>query len=798
DMSSNKKAQNNADGTTTITLSATSDAEKVPVSTDVPVDVILVLDTSSSMQTYKIGKDTRLKILKDKANEFVTTVAEKAEKGNVDHRIAIVSFAESAYVFNTDGTAVPYGQADYTNVFMSAKDNEEIIKTTISNLTYSQGTRADLGMEAAKQVVTHNKVSDDGKLRAKVVIFITDGQPTNVPKHEYPFSENVANLALATATEIKAENVIIYSVGFDISSITDPQMTAFMNRISSNYDSAVSITDNVSPTHENYCISADNAGELSKMFKTVTDDVIQPVKPFADITIFDTISKEFTMTMLQEQAFRQSVINEYGVSNSDISVIVNDDGTTSITVRHLNPKTRNDANGDVIEYYVRISFNVTANEKATGADYYNTNTESAGYMVGGMLVDSFASPRVTVPDDRNIVVFLLGGRVYTITEANIGDEIAVPVTSYAEWNVPEGYTVSQSYTEFEAEFTSNLRTVTWRLADEDIVESYHAGEPISVYQAESIEGKKFLGWDKEIPFAMPDRDLVLVAQYEDHTHKWSKEPVTQFGTCDDGITYLYACECGETYTVHSEPCAHKLTATITNIDELSYAIVTCENCGYIQEKYITYKAEYTEEDYEGNVNATSQTIDLKMYDANDVSVQPDGTIAIVVPATSQMLHDDNLRIYRINEDGTTEEITFTKDDDRDVIIMVVDHFSYYVITASNETEANKTYKRVKCGLTKGHDYVLKTVKATCDEDGCKKYVCSHCGDSYVEEYIPAKGHSDKNGDGKCDACSQVIGEACHHMCHSTKWYIKIIWFIINLFNRLFHINQFCECGKAHY
>ena len=803
-MSSNKKAQNNADGTTTITLSATSNAEKVHICTEKPVDVVLVLDTSGSMKET-INKVQKIKSLKDTANTFVDSVAE-----NPENRIAIVSFATHSVFYKNDGSAntlykttsytTPsnpeqaqhtdeqiYG-VDCTGAMMSASEEKTVIKNIINGLNAEGATRADFGFKTAQQIISQNKIDN----RKTVVVFITDGQPGI-----NGFNSGIAKNAIEAAYDnLKEIGVTVYSVGFKTDN--DSDMTTFMNYVSSNYPEAKSMTYGGDKASDEYYIYVSNSSELNSMFETVVNTEIKPVKPFKDITIFDTISKEFTMTVLQEQAFRQSVINEYGVKNEDISVTVNEDGTTSIEVRHLNPKTRNEADGSVIEYFVEISFDITANEKATGAQYYNTNTESAGYMVGGMVVDSFASPRVTVPDDRNIVVFLLGGRVYTITEANIGDGIAVPVTSYAEWNVPEGYTVSQSYTEFEAEFTSSLRTVTWRLADEDIVESYHAGEPISVYQAESIEGKKFLGWDKEIPFAMPDRDLVFTAQYEEHTHKWSADPVTQFGTCDDGITYLYACECGETYTVHSEPCAHKLTATITNIDELSYAIVKCENCGYIQEKYITYKAEYTEEDYEGNVNATSQTIDLKMYDANDVSVQPDGTIAIVVPATSQMLYDDNLRIYRINEDGTTEEITFTKDDDRDVIIMVVDHFSYYVITASNEAEANKTYKRVKCGLTKGHDYVLKTVKATCDEEGCKKYVCSHCGDSYVEEYIPAKGHSDKNGDGKCDTCSQVIGEACHHMCHSTKWYIKIIWFIINLFNRLFHINQFCECGKAHW
>ena len=800
--SENKTAKNNSDGTTTITLSAKSDAETVPVITNKPVDVVLVLDTSGSMKE-KVSGVTKINGLKQTANTFVESVAK-----NPENRIAVVTFATTGVFYKNDGNAYTlwnstitsngHGGHNYSDEFknidtsgamMPASENKETIKGIINGLNADGATRADLAFKTAGQVISQNKT--DG--RKTVVVFITDGQPGITG-----FEPGIAKNAIYAAHELKKNNVSVYSVGFDTGN--DANMTTFMNFVSSNYPDAESMTFDGEKESDKYYIYVSDAEELDKMFETVVEEEIRPSKPFADITIFDTISKDFKMTLLQEQAFRESVISEYGVKNEDITVVVNSDGTTSITVRHLNPKTRINADNK-LEYYVEISFDITATVETEITQYYNTNTEAAGYMVGGMLISSFESPRVQVHDDRNIVVFLLGGRVYTITEANIGDEIAVPHTDYATWDVPAGYTVSQKYTEFEAEFTGAIKTVTWKLADDTVEESYRVGEPITIYDAQGADGKKFLGWDKEIPVAMPDRDLVFVAQYEDHTHKWSTEPITQFGTCDEGITYIYACECGETYTVHSEPCEHKLTASIVNYNELSYAIVTCENCSYIQEKYISYKAEYNEADLNDagqHTHGTNQTIDLKMYDNNGVSVQPDGTIEIVVPATSQMIHDDNLRIYRINEDGTTEEIEFTKDDDRDAIIMVVDHFSYYVITASNAVEAESTYDRVDCGLTTGHSYSLKTVNPTCTENGYTAHVCSHCGKALEKEIINAKGHADNNGDGKCDECGKVTGSACKHMCHSTKWYIKIIWFIINLFNRLFRINQYCECGKAHW
>lgn len=805
DTDSNKSAKNNNDGTTTITLNAYSNAETITLSENKPVDVVLVLDTSGSMEE-EVSGEKKIDGLKRTASTFIDSVA-----ANPENRVAIVSFSTDGLFYSADGSANTLYKSnlalvnhnyvthdtEYTHsincegAMISASENIDVIDSIISGLKAYGATRADFGLNTAIQVINQNIIPN----RKTVIVFITDGVPgiTN-------FNDNIANGAIEASETLKNKyGVPIYAVGFDTRNNSD--MTMFMNSVSSNYPNATSMMNSGECVSNDYYIYASNAGELNSVFETVVTTEIKPSKPFNDITVFDTVSKEFTITSLQEQAFRENVINEYGVKNEDISVIVNEDGTTSVSVMHLHPKTETDENGNIVKYYVSISFDITANEKASGAQYYNTNTESAGILIEGMVVNSFSSPRVSVPDDRNIVVFLLGGRVYTIAEANIGDEISAPTVSFARWNIPDGFTVSQAYTEFDAEFTSEVKTVTWHTSEGDVSENYHVGEPISVYRANSYDTEKFLGWDSPIPFAMPEEDIEFTALYEEHTHNWSEEPIMQYGSCSEGITYIYACECGETYSVKSEAGEHKYKAEINNVNELSYAILTCENCNFIQDKYITYKAEFTESDLSNpshDINATNQTIDLSMFNASDISVQPDGIISIVIPATSQMLYDDNLRIYRINEDGTTEDINFFKDANRESIIIEVDHFSYYVITASNEIEANTTYEKVDCGLTVGHSYVFTSVDPTCDEDGCTKYVCSNCGYSYGEESIPAKGHADNNSDGICDECGETVGDACTHICHSEKWFSKIIWAIFKFFSKLFHRNQYCVCGKTHY
>ncbi len=72
-------------------------------------------------------------------------------------------------------------------------------------------------------------------------------------------------------------------------------------------------------------------------------------------------------------------------------------------------------------------------------------------------------------------------------------------------------------------------------------------------------------------------------------------------------------------------------------------------------------------------------------------------------------------------------------------------------------------------------------------------VCSICG-----ETIPATGHADNNGDGRCDKCGAVSGTVCNHICHSENGFLKFIWNIAKIFCRLFGIKQYCKCGTAHY
>ena len=94
------------------------------------------------------------------------------------------------------------------------------------------------------------------------------------------------------------------------------------------------------------------------------------------------------------------------------------------------------------------------------------------------------------------------------------------------------------------------------------------------------------------------------------------------------------------------------------------------------------------------------------------------------------------------------------------------------------TEAGeKTRTCEKCGKTetevipaKGHTpEVVGKKDATCDEDGYTgDTVCKDCGATLSKgETVPAKGHHDANGDGKCDDCGKDIGGGSHDDDHGS-------------------------------
>lgn len=59
----------------------------------------------------------------------------------------------------------------------------------------------------------------------------------------------------------------------------------------------------------------------------------------------------------------------------------------------------------------------------------------------------------------------------------------------------------------------------------------------------------------------------------------------------------------------------------------------------------------------------------------------------------------------------------------------------------------------------GHRFETVVVEPTCISIGYETSTCKNCGLSYFIRPIPATGHHDYNGDGRCDACLRKMSEA---------------------------------------
>lgn len=139
------------------------------------------------------------------------------------------------------------------------------------------------------------------------------------------------------------------------------------------------------------------------------------------------------------------------------------------------------------------------------------------------------------------------------------------------------------------------------------------------------------------------------------------------------------------------------------------------------------------------------------------------------------------------------------------------------IVAEESTCAKHGYQVKKCAdcdYTETEELPLKnhtliTVKeavdVSCLQDGSTAHVyCLGCDYVKVSEVIPATGHIDSDGDSYCDACSIYLTEkdggvvTCGCNCHKQDTISRLIFKLINFFNKIFGLNQICECGALHY
>lgn len=313
---------------------------------EIPLDIVLVLDTSSSMSRDFDGnkwgvadKDRRLTALKTAVNNFAESVAAKAKgadgqyggEDDVNYRIAVVEFASRAFNLTS-------GLVD-----MDTSRGLTQVKNAVSGLQAGGDTYPATGLDMANSIFDANPISGDGQ-RGRVVIMFTDGYPAENGTDNINYT--LCDKAIASAqTSKRTYGATVYTVGifsganpnsnidtnFDYGNRRDAekQLVAanrYMHYTSSNFQNAKSLRNGGEKSGSSYYLAASNANSLNDVFKSISQTIgSTPVELTRTSVLRDVISDSFTLP----EGYTDGDIKAYSVSCE--SSTKNADGTYTYT-----------------------------------------------------------------------------------------------------------------------------------------------------------------------------------------------------------------------------------------------------------------------------------------------------------------------------------------------------------------------------------------------------------------------------------------------------------------------------------
>ena len=269
---------------------------------NIPLDIVLVLDVSGSMSDpiSKTDSTKRINILKDSINQFIDSFAQSNSKKNDEKyqsRISIIKFAgdKSDKVGNDTYTENRYTH-NYTQImndfFTATNENKAKLEDVVNSIKPAGATRSDYAMELALEQIKQSKNDESRKYAKRVVLFLTDGQPTAFSN----FDDNVANRAIKASQEIKKDAEVYAfgmftetnpsSTGHAGSGWTDKEkFNAYMHGVSSNYPDATAY-DNLGNRAEKsaYYMGVKNSDDAKTAINNVVNKLLSMTYADANYT----------------------------------------------------------------------------------------------------------------------------------------------------------------------------------------------------------------------------------------------------------------------------------------------------------------------------------------------------------------------------------------------------------------------------------------------------------------------------------------------------------------------------------
>ena len=508
---------------------------------NIPLDIVLVLDVSGSMEDPITSTDTtkRITILKDSINQFIESFAENNSKQSDEKyqsRISIIKFAgdKSDKVGNDTYTENRY-RYNYTqimnNFFTATNENKEQLKDVVNNINPAGATRSDFAMELALKQINQSKNDESRKDAKRIVFFVTDGQPTTLNN----FDDDVANGAINTSKEIK-KDAEVYTFG--MFSLTNPSITghvgsgswsdaekfnAYMHGVSSNYSDAQSYK-NLGTRAENsaYYMGAKSSKEATAIFDSVIAKLLSMTYAGADYTDVDAAIK-------RANSLNKDNYKDFSKVEDAINAVNRDKDITEQEVVNSYAKAINEAI-DQLEY--------------KAADY--TEVDKAIEKANKLNKDNYKDFS-KVEDAIKTVV-----RSKNITEQDEVDAMAKAIND----------AIDALVFQLKIKYGSNGGTGT--MANPTVELDKEFTFPKCEYVAPN--GKHFKGWqvdntvykvgDKRV-FTKDDQNKEIKAVWEEHTFDQKLKEVNGVSTLKDKATcttnaiYYKSCACGQVSTTET-------------------------------------------------------------------------------------------------------------------------------------------------------------------------------------------------------------------------------------------------------
>ncbi len=464
-----KSATLQTDGSYLIDLESFVTGSVTHVTQTPPVDIVLVLDYSSSMAGTPISN------LRTAVAGFVKTIQSYNEKVVKDavggHRIAFVLFSSSVYENSTN-----LNKLLDVSTLDAGSNTVYIGGTNLIGYNTSSGTDSAEGMDEAGQILSAAYSNGDYSspvtiagnqyYRSRVVVMFTDGEPysnsygndRNMVKSMnscIDFSESIITSTTYPST--------VYTVGLFSGRNADTQdhVTTYMRYASSANTGGQRVNtrnngnDYTGPYEKvdgTYSIIVSDAGSLTRIFNdianaagssdaniseesTVTTDVVS--SSFSVPELPEGTSASDVVTVLVAKCNGETTIDGVKYLTFDTPTTASEAGLAPIT-----PSIDEDDNSvsttgfdfsgnfcwydDVKKeghgYKQIIRFKITVNDGAIGGPNVATNTSDSGIYVDGELFAPFNIPSVQIPisiwikkkglDPNDSAVFNIGYAAY--------------------------------------------------------------------------------------------------------------------------------------------------------------------------------------------------------------------------------------------------------------------------------------------------------------------------------------------------------------------------------------------------